>query len=101
MRREVQEEAGCAVTELVAIGAFLLSPGGSSETSAMFCGRVDSEGVGGIHGLDHEDEDIRAVVIPAEEAIAKVMSGGIVSGYGVIPLLWLALNRDDLRRRWR
>jgi ADP-ribose pyrophosphatase len=100
-RREVLEEAGCQITELERIGAFLLSSGASSETTAMYCGRVDSRGLGGIHGLAHEGEDILVSVVPAEEAIARVANGDISNGYAVIPLQWLALNRARLRTLWR
>jgi ADP-ribose pyrophosphatase len=100
-RREVLEEAGCSVTELERIGTFLLSSGASSETTAMYCGRVDSRGVGGVHGLPHEGEDILVSVVPADEAIARVAGGEIANGYAVIPLQWLALNRERLRTLWR
>lgn len=99
--REAMEEAGCTMTELVQIGTFVMTPGGSSETTAMFCGRVDSHGLGGIHGLDHEGEDIRAMVVPFEEALRGVTEGKIVSAYAVIPLLWLGHNRASLQARWK
>ena len=38
--REALEEANCRMLELVKIGTFVMSPGGSSETTTMFCGRV-------------------------------------------------------------
>ena len=98
--REAMEEAGCKLTELEPIGTFLLSPGACSEACAMFVGRVDSQGVGGIHGLAEEGEDIQVSVVAADEAVARVLGGEILSVYGAIPLLWLALNRDELRARW-
>jgi ADP-ribose pyrophosphatase len=99
-RRETVEEAGCRVTDMQRIGSILLSSGASSEVAEMFCGRVDSAGVGGIHGLAHEGEDIRVTVVPAGEAIDKVNGGAVMSGYAVIPLQWLALNRERLRAEW-
>jgi ADP-ribose pyrophosphatase len=99
-RRETMEEAGCRVTDVERIGSVLLSSGASSEVSEMFCGRVDSDGVGGIHGLAHEGEDIRVTVVPAVGAIAHVNDGAVMSGYAVIPLQWLALNRERLRAKW-
>jgi len=99
-RREAVEEAGCRVTDVERIGSVLLSSGASSEVSEMFCGRVDSAGVGGIHGLAHEGEDIRVSVVPAVEAIAQMNDGAVISGYAVIPLQWLALNRERLRSEW-
>jgi len=100
IRREAEEEAGCTITKLESIGTFLLSPGVCSEACAMFVGRVDSQGVGGIHGLTEEGEDIRVSVVAANEAVARVLGGEIPSVYGAIPLLWLALKRDKLRTRW-
>lgn len=67
----------------------------------MYCGRVDSRGLGGIHGLAHEGEDILVSVVLAEEAIACAANGEINNGYAVIPLQWLALNRARLRTLWR
>jgi len=99
-RRETVEEAGCTVTDMERIGSVLLSSGASSEVSDMFCGRVDSDGVGGIHGLAHEGEDIRVTVVPAGEAIEQVNDGAVVTGYAIIPLQWLALHRERLRAEW-
>lgn len=100
VRREAVEEAGCEILDLVPIGTFLMTPGASSETLAMFCGRVDSEGAGGLHGLDHECEDIRSFVLPAEEALGRVMACPCPNANTVIALQWLMLNRADLQRRW-
>ncbi len=100
VRREAVEEAGCEIRELVPIGTFLPTPGGSSETLAFYCGRVDSRGAGGIHGLDHEGEDIRVLVLPAAKALSRVMAAECSNANAVIALQWLALNKDQLRRRW-
>ncbi len=100
VRREAVEEAGCEIQDLVPIGTFLMTPGASSETLAMYCGRVDSKGVGGVHGLDHECEDIRSFVVPADEALAMVMACPCPNANTVIALQWLMLNRAELKRRW-
>ncbi|HEX9771438.1 MAG TPA: NUDIX domain-containing protein [Kiloniellales bacterium] len=100
VRREAVEEAGCEIQDLVPIGTFLMTPGASSETLAMYCGRVDSKGVGGVHGLDHECEDIRCFVVPAEEALPLVMACPCPNANTVIALQWLMLNRAELKRRW-
>ena len=84
----------------VPIGTFLMTPGASSETLAMFCGQVDSTGVGGLHGLDHEGEDIRCFTLPAEEALPLVMAAPCPNANTVIALQWLLLNRPELKRRW-
>ena len=98
--REALEEANCRLSDLVKIGNFVMSPGGSSETTSMFCGRVDSREVGGVHGLAHEGEDILASVMSLDEALQNLVAGKIVSAYAVIPLLWLQLNKASLQAQW-
>ncbi len=95
--RECVEEADCNIERLETISNYYVSPGGTSEHCSLFCGIVDSEGVGGIHGLPHEHEDIRVMVIDAEQAYAWVREGRIRSSATIIALLWLELNESRLR----
>lgn len=97
-RRETLEETGIALGELIPVRRFLSSPGGTTETVTLFCGRVDSTTAGGVHG--DSNEDIRVLVRPFDEAAALMESGVIANGYAVIALQWLAANRSVLRRRW-
>jgi ADP-ribose pyrophosphatase len=99
-RREAQEEARCEILDLIPVYHYLASPGGTSETVRLFCGRVDSRGLGGIHGLAEEHEDIRVEVVPFAEARARLESGRIGNAPTIIALQWLILNRELLRRRW-
>ena len=101
VRREAEEEAGCRIDELVPICDYLVSPGGTSETLSLYCGRVDSRGLGGLHGLESEDEDIRVSVVPFEQAVAWVGDGTINSASPIIALQWLQLHRERLRRQWK
>ena len=101
VRREALEEAGCRVGDLVPVTVCLMSPGILTETIAIFCGRADTRGAGGLHGLDHEGEDIRAFVVPFEATIAMLAEGRIANAIAVIALQWLALNRERLRAAWR
>jgi ADP-ribose pyrophosphatase len=100
VRREALEEAGCDVHELVPIADYLVSPGGTSETVVIFCGRVDASRVGGIHGKAEEHEDINVVVVPFAEARKRLDQGAVDNAAALIALQWLALNRDQLRRTW-
>lgn len=95
--REAKEEAGCDILELRLINRFYTTPGGSSEMISLFYGRVDSRVIGGIHGLDHEDEDILVTTVPFDEAWRLLQDGRIESGIPIIAIQWLALNRDSLR----
>jgi ADP-ribose pyrophosphatase len=99
-KRETLEEAGLTVTELLPMCRYVVSPGGASESVHVFLGRVDAARAGGIHGLDNEDEDIRVQAMPWSEARALLDRGKITNALGLVALQWLALNRDDVRRRW-
>ncbi len=102
VRREAVEEAGLAIAELIPITTYLTSPGASSETVALFCGRVDAAGAGGIHGIHDEQEDIRVIVVPAAEAFAmRRRNDEVQDSITVNALLWLELEREALRARWR
>jgi ADP-ribose pyrophosphatase len=95
-RREVLEEAGCVIRELIRIGEFFTTPGGCSEKITLFCGLIDTDGAGGVFGLAEEDEDIRASVVDLDEALTWVDSGVIDSAVPIVALQWLALNRERL-----
>ncbi len=99
-RREAREEAGALVGTLLPICRYLVSPGGASESVTVYCGRVDSRTLGGIHGLPEENEDIRVNVRPFAQAMDDLSTGRITNAVSIIALQWLALNRDRLRRDW-
>jgi ADP-ribose pyrophosphatase len=100
-RRESREEAGCEVLDLVHICDYLVSPGGSTETVILFCGRVRAPRHGSVHGIDAEHEDIRVHVVPSSRALAWLDSGRAGNSMIVIALQWFGLHRDRLRKRWR
>jgi ADP-ribose pyrophosphatase len=99
--RESLEEAGCEIQQLTIINEFYTTPGGSSEWITLFCGKVDSTQVGGIHGLDHEDEDIWVRTVDFDEVYRMLENGDIDSAIPIIAIQWLALNRQQLRQKWK
>ena len=99
-RREAREEANCEITDLFPIMRFFTSPGASTESVALFCGRVDSSDAGGVHGLAEEGEDIRVLVVSVDEALSLLREGRIVNAKTIIALQWLASNYDKVRKRW-
>jgi ADP-ribose pyrophosphatase len=99
--RESMEEAGCEIQQLMVINEFYTTPGGSSEWITLFCGKVDSTQVGGIHGLDHEDEDILVRAADFDEVYLMLENGEIKSAIPIIAIQWLALNRHKLKQKWR
>lgn len=98
--RESKEEAGCEIEELLLINEFYTTPGGASERISLFCGKVDASLVGGVHGLDDEDEDILVSAVKFEEVYQMLESGAIESGIPIIAIQWLYINRDKIREQW-
>jgi ADP-ribose pyrophosphatase len=105
MHRELQEEMQLQADRLQHIGAYLLSPGGCDELLDLYVGRVrapaaGADGIVGHAGAAHEGEDIRIRVWPAEKAIALALGGATPNSVTAIGLLWLAVQRDSLRKQW-
>ena len=100
IRREVVEEAGLTVGELLPIQNVMLTPGACSETCQIFLGRIDTSNAGGVFGLASEGEDILVKVLSFAEAYALLERNEIDNAVGVIALQWLALHRDEVRKRW-
>lgn len=93
VRREAREEAGCVLgPELLRVASYYMSPGAVSEHMQVFVAATDSDGLGGVHGLDEEDEDIKVMVLPAGEAYEMVAAGRIANSPAIIALQWLQLN---------
>lgn len=101
IRRETVEEAGLEVGELIPIQNVMLTPGACSEACQIFLGRIDSTKAGGVFGLAEEHEDILVKVLPFAEAYAMLERNEVDNAVGVIALQWLALHRDEVRKRWR
>ena len=100
VKRESMEEADCVITDLIPLYDFLVSPGGTTERVALFCGRVDAAHAGGIHGAADEGEDIKVHIATLDAALALVKSGRINSASSIIALQWLALNRSHVQILW-
>lgn len=98
--REAAEEAACELTELLPIASYYPSAGACSEHVRLFCGRVNSAGVGGVHGQAEEGEDILVHRLPRTEALALLAADRIPNGHTLIALQWLQLQGDSLRQRW-
>lgn len=104
-RRETMEEMGITVGALRRIGGFLLTPGGADELCELYVGRVVApaagpDGIVGHAGAVDEHEDIRVRVWPAQRAIAAALASELSNSVTMIGLLWLAVQRDALRKEW-
>ncbi len=100
VHREAMEEAGCELSELVPIATFIPSAGACSEQVRLFCGRVRSAAIGGIHGVADEGEDILVHSVPRLEALRMVAEDRMPNGHTLIALQWLQIHGDSLRERW-
>ncbi|MEZ5826429.1 MAG: NUDIX domain-containing protein [Geminicoccaceae bacterium] len=99
-RREVREEAGLEVQELVRIGVYAPSPGAVTERTTMYIARVDASVAGGVHGLAEEHEDIRVHVVGFDRAIELVDAERITCANAQLCLRWLQLHIERIRAEW-
>lgn len=91
--REVKEEAGLDISDAQFICEYYNSPGGSDERISLFYAEVDSGKAGGVHGLPHENEDIRVVVLSRAEAMLAIQQGLINNAMAIIALQWLQIRK--------
>jgi ADP-ribose pyrophosphatase len=99
-KREVKEEAGLDTLDILPIFRYWASPGACDERVSLFCARVDASKAGGIFGLSAEHEDIRVVVLSAEQAFEKLAQGLICNALTIIALQWLQLNKSRIDEKW-
>ena len=98
--RETAEEAGAEPAAMIEVGKYLVTAGGSSESCALFCARIDSTSIDGLHGLAHEGEDIRVFTVPSTEAYAMTKDGRICNSMAVLAIQWLMLEKSSIHARW-
>jgi ADP-ribose pyrophosphatase len=91
--REAEEEAGAHISDLIPIHSFFTSPGTSSERMHLYCATVDSRKLGGVFGLQSENENIKAHVIDLAQAEAAIAAGQLNNAATLIAIQWLLLNR--------
>ncbi len=99
--REAKEEAGTDVLDLEYICEYYPSPGGSNEKLTLYCGGVDSTGVGGVHGVEEEGEDIWVQVFSREEAWTAMRENYIGNAATIIALQWLQMHWQRLQEKWQ
>lgn len=100
-QRETREETGCELLDIIPICEYLISPGGSSETIALYCGRIDTAQVGDIQGVSEEDEDIRVHIKSRSEIKPLLNRGAIRSATAIIALQWLELHHTEILKQWQ
>ena len=99
-RREASEEADVTITDLVHISHYMPSPGGSDERLHLYLARADLSQAGGVHGNPEEGEDIRTLVVSADEVQTLLDSGRLDNAPSQIALHWFLLHGEHWRRQW-
>jgi len=87
-RREAEEECGAILSNLHFIADYYSTVGACSETTTLYYSQIDARQVGGIHGLDSENEDIRVVKMSTSKFIDKVRGNEFRSGSIVAAGFW-------------
>jgi nudix-type nucleoside diphosphatase (YffH/AdpP family) len=93
IRREAAEELGVTIGELIPVFRTWTSPGSVTERLHCFAAPYSPRsrtGEGG--GLADDGEDIEAVELPFDEALAMVDSGEIADAKTIMLLQWAALK---------
>jgi len=86
--RESIEEAGYRPSEVVYLGKYYTSPGGTSESLRLYLGYVDKgKPVAKGGGLAAENEDIRCFWVSRAEAVQMVKDGRIHSGAPMLAIM--------------
>ena len=95
-QREAFEESGCVIEQLIPVASYYTTPGSFSEKIYLFCGLTTLKNSGGLYGLAHEGEDIKAHVVSASKALAMLDDGDINNATTIIVLQWLREYRRRL-----
>lgn len=98
--REAQEEAGVELTNLYKACSYLASPGGTTERLHIFMAQVDATQAEGVHGLEHESEDILVRRVTEETAREWLANGVIDNAAALIALQWFFINKQALLSAW-
>lgn len=98
--RETREEAGLEVSDLIPALHYFATPGGSSESIFVLCGRVDAGAADGNHGLAHEGEDIRVFRVGCEAAFQAMDDGIICNSMTLVALGWFRVHHRKIRQRY-
>jgi ADP-ribose pyrophosphatase len=98
--REAEEEAGQVIDNLIEIGSYFTTPGGSTEKITLYCARVDASNANGIFGLEDENEDIRVFTMTLDEVSKGLGDGLFENATALIAMQYILLNKQKLNELW-
>lgn len=97
IRREVVEETGYVVKDVLPVFQSFMSPGAVTEIIHFFAAVIDvTERAEEGGGAAHEDEDIEVLEVPLAEAMTMIETGDICDGKTIMLLQWAMLNKGKL-----
>ena len=91
--REAKEEAGLELETPRLIRQYYSSPSSTSEQVYIYYAEADLSTVGGVHGLEEEDEDILVHTVTTNEAILMMEEGVIKNAISLVAVQWLQYQR--------
>lgn len=91
--REAFEETGLTLKKPKLVRQYYSSPSSTAEQVFIYYAETDLAGIGGVHGLDVEDEDILVHVVSADDAIQMMEEGIIKNAISVIAMQWFQYQR--------
>lgn len=100
--RECKEESGAVIAQrdLELVCKYLVTPGGSNESLAIYCAPVDASQIAGIHGLPTEGEDIKVQVINRPDLWHMLEQGKLTNAATIIATQWLQIHYPRLQGQW-
>lgn len=101
-RRELAEETGLAADRMARVGHYIINQGFCDEAITLYIGRtrLPEPGHAGNHGLHSEHEDIRLLVLDADDAIAMLDDNRMANAIGALCLAQFARRRAALLKDW-
>lgn len=98
--REVREEVGYQVTDLLPVAEFFPSPGGTSEKIHLFYAEVrQAQLTEPGQGVRSEGEDIRTVKVPLGEFIRRLDARELQDAKLIIAGMWLKARRQGMNTK--
>ncbi len=99
--KEAREEAGIELQHLTKACSYLSSPGGTTERLHIYIAQTDATQADGLHGVEHESEDILVHRIAQKQAKEWLENGRIDNAAAIIALQYFFLNKQQILESWQ
>lgn len=99
--KEAREEAGIELQHLTKACSYLSSPGGTTERLHIYIAQTDATQAEGLHGVEHESEDILVHRVAQEQAKEWLENGRIDNAAAIIALQYFFLNKQQILESWQ